>query len=99
MFNVHAIRLRDPWEARTLPDGRTEHRRRFGRPPRHDAAETVWLVCDALPADGAILLNGESLGSAACEVGSRLLPHNEVAIILPVGTPLGGVRLEIRTPD
>jgi len=95
MPTIHTIRLRDPWEVQTLPDGRTEHRRKFGKPRERDHAETVWLVC---PSDSTVLLNGEAI-PAECEVTTRLQLRNEVAIVLNAGESRGEVQLEIRTPD
>lgn len=96
MSDPHRMTLRPPWERETLPDGRTRHRRRFGRPRTVDATETVWLVGDA---SGEVLLNGELLGACegrfAFEVTNRLAPRNEVAI--DTAGVLGPVAVEVRS--
>jgi hypothetical protein len=93
MSSVHIIRLREPWEVQSLPDGRMEYRRKFGKPRQRDAAERVWLVCAGV---STVEMNDEAIESA-CDVTSRLLPRNEVVIVSEA--PLGEVQLEIRTPD
>lgn len=93
MSSVHIIRLRDPWDVQALPDGRTEYRRKFGKPRERDAAETVWLVCSV--SHSTIHLNGEAVQPISV-VTARLLPRNEVVIVSEA--PLGEVQLEIRTP-
>lgn len=77
----HRIRLHGFWTASELPDGRTRHARRFGRPRTLDADETAWLVGVGV---GRVFLNGEPLGEAtgsfAFEVTAKLLPRNELAL-------------------
>lgn len=95
MSDPHRMTLRPPWEKQALPDGRTRHHRRFGRPRTVDDHETVWLVGEA---SGEVLLNGELLGACdgrfAFEVTNRLNPRNEVAVDT-AGEP-GPVAVEVR---
>lgn len=96
MSEPHRMTLRPPWEAEPLPDGRTRHRRRFGR-PRLSAGETVWLV--GIVADVAeVWLNGVTLGAGigefALDVTADLLPRNELCI--DTAGDLGPVAVEVR---
>jgi hypothetical protein len=87
---VHVIRLREPLESQSFPDGSTQYRRKFGQ-PRLSSGEAVWLLC---PEGSTIHLNGE-LAAAVCDVTARLMPRNELVIVSQL--PLGEVRLEIRS--
>jgi hypothetical protein len=93
----HRMTLRPPWEQEALPDGRTRHRRRFGRPRTLDAGETVWLVGET-PAGAEVVLNGEPLGISdgrfAFDVTTRLGVRNEVHVT--AAGPLGPVAVEVR---
>ena len=99
MSDPHRMTLRPPWEAAPLPDGRTRHRRRFGRPRTLSEGETVWLVGEGMPAVVEVWLNGERLGegevSFAFEVTAKLLPRNEVWI--DATGEIGPVEVEVRT--
>lgn len=95
---MHRIRLGPPWEVVPLPDGRTRHTRRFGRPRTLDTAERVWLVAE-LPEDSEVTLNGETLEASAdfaANVTDRLQPRNELVVIVPADAAPVGVALEIR---
>ncbi len=95
MTDVHRIRLREPWQTRTLEDGRVSRTRRFGRPRRLDPNERVWLVIEELPESGSVRLNGQELCDARCDVTVLLLDNNRVEIDLPAAHELGDVFLEI----
>lgn len=94
MSEPHRMTLRPPWEQEPLPDGRTRHRRRFGRPRTLGENETVWLVGEA---SGEVRLNGEPLGACdgrfAFDVTNRLNPRNELAI--DTAGELGPVAVEV----
>ncbi len=94
---VHRIRLRDPWDADPLPDGRTRYARRFGRPTNLGMA-SVWLVLEGTTASAEVWLNGERLGDAVgdgeFEVTNRLTERNGLEI-RTVG-PLSEVSIEMR---
>lgn len=96
---VHCIRLRGFWTTSTLPDGRTCHRRRFGRPTVSDPREQVWLVIDELPQPVTVQLNDLTIAEGitiSVDVTERLNFRNELAIdSLSQETP-DGVRIEIR---
>ncbi len=91
----HRMTLRPPWETEALPDGRTRHRRRFGRPRTLGAGETVWLVGDAT---GDVWLNGVLLGESdgvfAFDVTDKLDARNEVSITATGA--IGVVAVEVR---
>jgi hypothetical protein len=94
---VHRIRLRDPWDAEPLPDGRTRYARRFGRPTNLGKA-SVWLVLEGMTASAEVWLNGEPLGEAAghgeFEVTDRLTERNKLEL-RTIG-PLSEVSIEMR---
>jgi hypothetical protein len=90
---THRIRLGPPWDAVAEPDGRTRHTRRFGRPTNQGAAERVHLVAE-LPEGSEVRLNGVTLEST--DVTDRLLPRNELVILVPSDAAPAGVALEIR---
>ena len=95
---MHRIRLGPPWEVAPLGDGRTRHARRFGRPRTHDTSERVWIVAE-LPDGSEVTLNGDTLeaeASFAADVTDRLLPRNELVIVVPNDAAPAGVALEIR---
>ncbi len=96
MSEPHRMTLRPPWETEALPDGRTRHRRRFGRPRTLGDGETVWLVGEAT---GEVWLNGvklgDSAGTFAFDVTSKLNVRNEVNITAT--GPIGPVAVEVRT--
>jgi len=95
----HAIRLRGFWTAEPLPDGRTRHTRRFGRPGTLSDDEVVYVTAD-LPAGARVLVNGVLIGEAIADgaaaflIGGPLQLRNELAVEL--AGELGGVGLEIR---
>ena len=97
MSEPHRMTLRPPWVEEPLPDGRTRHRRRFGRPRTLGAGETVWVVGET-PDGAEVQLNGEPLGVSdgrfAFDVTSLLGERNELAI--DVTGPLGPVAVEVR---
>src|SRR5207248_9938702 len=96
----HRIRLGPPW-AVTAADGRTRHARKFGQPRLTDPAERVWVVCESVPGSAAVLVNGESVGTAepgrpfAADVTHLLKPRNDLVIEVASADPLGEVALEI----
>ena len=95
---MHRIRLGPPWEVAPHGDGRTRHARRFGRPRTHDTAECVWIVAE-LPDGSEVSLNGDTLEAEAkfaADVTDRLLPRNELVIVVPNDAAPAGVALEIR---
>lgn len=99
-MGTHRIRLGPPWNV-TADAGRTRHARKFGKPRLQHADERIWLVCDTVPTNGEVFLNGESLGVVeagpfAFDITSRLQPRNEAVIIVASDAPLGGVALEVR---
>jgi hypothetical protein len=91
----HRMTLRPPWESEPLSDGRTRHRRRFGRPRTLGEGETVWLVGEAT---GEVWLNGvklgESDGTFAFDVTNKLDMRNEVSVT--ASGPLGAVAVEVQ---
>ena len=97
MSDPHRMTLRPPWEAEALPDGRTRHRRRFGRPRTLGDGETVWLVGDT-PSGAEVWLNGVLLGDSAgvfaFDVTSKLNVRNEVSITATGA--IGEVAVEVR---
>ena len=102
MSTIHTIRLRGFWDVTPLPNGRTQHRRRFGKPRTLDATESLWLVCPH-PLDSAtVFLNGEPVGTStqleplAVDLTAKLQPRNEVAIEFNGDSELNDVVLEIR---
>ncbi|HVK13653.1 MAG TPA: hypothetical protein VM597_33210 [Gemmataceae bacterium] len=91
MPDIHRIRLRDPWTAEPLADGRTRSARRFGRPTNLGTAR-VWLV---LPGPAEVWLNGERLGDASdFDVTGRLAERNTLEV-RTVG-PLSEAVIEVR---
>lgn len=96
----HRIRLRGFWGAAPLGDGRTRHRRAFGRPRTLDPGERAWLVSDGVAGPATVLVNGEPVGTVpaagpfAFDVTDRLRPRNEAVIETAGG--VGEVALEIR---
>lgn len=91
-MKLHTIRLGEPWERTDLGDGRTRHRRRFGRPRTLDATERLWLACDR-PVSAAV--NGVQLGvGERFDITEHLQPRNE--LLIEVGE-LGAVLLEVWT--
>ena len=84
MLPIHTIRLRGFWDVTPLPNGRTQHRRRFGKPRTLDANESLWLVCPHELSAAMVLLNGEPVGTSsqleplAVDLTARLQPRNEV---------------------
>ncbi len=99
MSEPHRMTLRPPWETEALPDGRTRHRRRFGRPRTLGDGESVWLVGET-PSGAEVCLNGEKLGDSdgvfAFDVTSKLDVRNEVSITAT--GPIGPVAVEVRGP-
>jgi hypothetical protein len=97
MSDIHRIRLRDPWERKPLPDGRTRFTRRFGRPTNLGAA-SVRLILEGRTTPAEIWLNGERLGEldgdGAFEVTGRLAERNEMEVRTP--GEVGDVALEVR---
>lgn len=98
MNEPHRITLRPPWSAESLPDGRTRHTRRFGRPRTLGAGEAVWVV-GAVPTGAEVRLNGQLLGVTgeggfAFEVTVVLEPRNELAIAAT--GDIGPVAVEVR---
>jgi hypothetical protein len=95
--DVHRIRLREPWEAEPLPDGRTRYTRRFGRPTNLGKA-SVWLVLEGRTTPAEVWLNGEWLGELdrdwGFEVTGRLAERNGVE--MRTTGELGEVALEVR---
>lgn len=95
MSDPHRMTLRPPWESEPLSDGRTRHRRRFGRPRTLGEGETVWLVGEAT---GEVWLNGVLLGvcevAFAFDVTGKLRARNEISIT--VSGPLGAVAVEVQ---
>lgn len=95
----HVIRLRGFWTAEPLPDGRTRHTRRFGRPGHLSAGETVYVTAD-LPAGARVTVNGVVVGEtvasgpAAFQVSGELLARNELAV--EAAGDFGEAGLEIR---
>lgn len=101
---AHRIRLRGYWLVSPLGDGRTRHRRSFGRPRVLERDERAWLICDELPGPATVSLNGVAIGSAepghpfAADITDLLHPRNEAAfdVAAAPAAPLGEVALEIR---
>jgi hypothetical protein len=94
---THRIRLGPPWDVSSHGEG-TRHARRFGRPRTHDTAERVWIVAE-LPAGSEVTLNGDTLeaeANFAADVTDRLLPRNEIVIVVPNDAAPVGVAIEIR---
>jgi hypothetical protein len=95
--DVHRIRLRDPWGAEPLPDGRTRYARRFGR-PTNLGTDTVWLILEGQTAPSEVWLNGERLadpvGNREFEVTGRLDERNGLEI--RTAGPLANVIIEVR---
>jgi hypothetical protein len=81
--DVHRIRLRDPWEAEPLPDGRTRYTRRFGR-PTNLGVSSVWLVFEGRTSPADVWLNGERLGELVGDsefnVTNRLADRNGIEV-------------------
>ncbi len=102
MLTLHTIRLRGFWDVATLPSGRTQHRRRFGKPRTLDANESLWLVCPQVLSAAMVLLNGEPVGTSsqleplAVDLTAHLQPRNEVVIEVTGEGELQDVVLEIR---
>ena len=102
MSTTHTIRLRGFWDVTPLPDGRTQHRRRFGKPRTLDATESLWLVCPHKLGAVSVLLNGEPVGASsqleplAVNLTASLQPRNEVVIEVTGEGELSDVVLEIR---
>ena len=61
---VHRIRLRGAWRIERCDDGSATFERSFGSPRTLDDGERVWLVCDAVPGNGVVLVNGIRIGDA-----------------------------------
>jgi hypothetical protein len=61
---IHRIRLQGAWRIERAEDGSAVFERSFGSPRTLDAGETVWLVCDRVPGNGKVLVNGEVIGEA-----------------------------------
>ncbi|MBL9123005.1 MAG: hypothetical protein JNG90_05195 [Planctomycetaceae bacterium] len=86
--------------------GAVRLRRRFNRPARLDAHESVWIVFEGNRLSGEVRLNGGRLGAlspeeplAEFEILSVLEPHNELLLDLRLdgrGERWETVRLEIR---
>jgi hypothetical protein len=94
-MKLHTIRLGEPWERTELGDGRTRHRRRFGRPRTLDATERLWLACDR-PVSAVV--NGAQLGTGErFDITDHLQPRNELVIEAASPEPLGTVLLEVWT--
>ena len=97
MNEPHRMTLRPPWVEEPLPDGRTRHRRRFGRPRTLGAGETVWLAGEA-SIGAEVRLNGEPLGVSdgrfAFDVTQLLGVRNE--LVIDATGPLGPVAVEVR---
>ena len=87
MSEPHVIRLREPWERESLPDGGVRYRRFFNLPTGLTNDTTVTLVCDGLPAKAAVTLNGAKLESTPVtavpwshEVARLLISRNELIV-------------------
>jgi|SRR6266540_6923553 len=98
---THWIRLGPPWEVSPTDDGRSRHRRRFGRPRTLDAEERVWLVADSRSMKFEVTVNGEFVGAGepgpfAADITNLLNLRNEVVFVIPSDASLGEIALEIR---
>ena len=92
-MKIHTIRLGEPWERTLLMDGRTRHRRRFGRPRTLDADERLWLVCDQ---PRSVTVNGTELDTAErFDITGLLQSRNELVIDMRADEPLGAITLEV----
>ncbi|MEO2090403.1 MAG: hypothetical protein ABGY75_13030 [Gemmataceae bacterium] len=102
-MKLHTIRLGEPWERTDVGDGRTRHRRRFGRPRTLDATERLSLSCEHLPGPSTIFVNGEKIAERSAGHGyvfdltEHLRPRNELVIEVASPEPLGTVLLEVWT--
>jgi hypothetical protein len=104
--NTHIIRLRGHWKRDELSHGRVRHSRPFGQPRIRDTAESVWLVGQRAPGDGALHLNDQYVGplmggeAFAFDVTAHLRARNIVAIELPANTHWDGeLLMEIRASE
>lgn len=108
-MSVHRIRLRRPWQCEPAAGGAC-WRRTFHRPTGLGPQRRVWMVIEPVAGTGSVSLNGCPLGplsgghaASRFDVSDRLLPRNEMAIVLQTeppaetsrGKPPGGVFLEI----
>lgn len=101
---AHRIRLRGAWHIERAADSSAIFERSFGSPRTLDAGETVWLVCDRVPGNGVVLVNGKKIGDAAAgsgfegEVTSMMQARNSVRFeLVGIGeAELGEVGLEFR---
>lgn len=99
------VRFPFPGVWRELPGSPSERarlRRRFARPSNLEPAERVWLVCEALPPEAEVRLDGLPLEPRAArwDVTDRLRGSHLLEIELPAGAPdgpilPGEVRIEI----
>ena len=102
---IHRIRLRGAWRIERAEDGSATFERSFGYPRTLDAGETVWLVCDRVPGNGVMSVNGSKIGDAIAgaafeaDVTGVMQPRNSVRFELTVvgEAELGEVGLEFRT--
>ncbi len=101
---IHRIRLRGAWSIERSDDGSAVFERSFGSPRTLDDGETVWLVCDGVPGQGVVLLNGMRIGDViagnAFEADVTAVMRTRNSIRFEVGrageAELGEVGLEFR---
>gem|GEM_PF-989083 len=99
---THSIRLGPPWQMTTTAEN-TQHTRKFGRPRTLDTNERLWLVCEFVPGQAEVRLNGtvvgnvEAAGPSAMDITALLQPRNEVTFAVNSGDALGLVVLEVRS--
>jgi len=104
---VHTIRLRGAWKIERRADGSAVFERAFGSPRTLDAGESIWLVCNTVPGNGTVLVNGIAIGDAVAgsafqgDATGAMQPRNSVRLELrAVGhANLGEVSLEFRSAD
>ena len=103
-MSIHRIRIQGGWRIERAADGSAVFERSFGSPRTLDAGETVWLVCDLVPGNGVVSVNGRVIGAASAgsafagEVTGVMVARNSVRFVLTeVETgELGQVGLEFR---
>ena len=105
MSTIHTIRLHGFWDVTPLPNGRTQHRRRFGKPRTLDTNESLCLVCPHMLESATVILNGESVSTSsqleplAVNLTANLQPRNEVILEMAGDGELSDVVLEIRRSE